>query len=64
MDDLTPEEATRVTVNGQYAGGFIGKPFRLDVTKSLKNGVNTVKIEPFAPKSVRLVVREKQQGER
>lgn len=33
-----------------------GRPFRLDVTKSLKNGVNTVKIEPFAPKSVRLVV--------
>ena len=59
MEELEPEEAARVTINGNYAGGFIGKPFRLDVTKYLKHGVNTVKIEPFAPKSVRLVVLEK-----
>jgi len=56
MDDLTPEEAARVTVNGSYAGGFIGRPFRLDVTRYLKHGANSVKIEPFAPKSIRLVV--------
>ena len=61
MDELTPEEAARVTINGNYVGGFIGRPFRLDVTSYLKHGVNTVKIEPFAPKSVRLCIlgREK-----
>ena len=56
MDELMSEEAARITVNGNYAGGFIGKPFRLDVTRHLKHGKNTVKIEPFAPKSVRLIV--------
>jgi hypothetical protein len=43
-------------INGHDAGGFIGRPFWLDVIRSLKHGVNTVKIEPFAPKSVRLVI--------
>jgi len=56
MDALGPEEAARVTVNDQYAGGFIGKPFRLDVTKYLKLGTNRIVIEPFAPKSARLAV--------
>jgi len=56
MDELKPEEAARVTINGQYAGGFIGRPFRLDVTRCLNNGANTVKIGPFAPKSARMVV--------
>ncbi len=54
LDELTPEAAARVTVNGQYAGGFIGKPFRLDVTKHLKPGVNRIDITPFAPKTARL----------
>jgi hypothetical protein len=45
-----------VTVNDQYAGGFIGKPFRLDVTKYLKLGAKQIAIEPFAPKSARLAV--------
>jgi hypothetical protein len=56
MDELTPEAAARVTVNGVYAGGFIGKPFRLEVTNHLKPGTNNVIIEPFAPKGIRLQV--------
>ncbi len=56
LDALTPEEAARVTVNDAYAGGFIGKPFRLDVTAHLKKGANTIRIEPFAPKSAHLAV--------
>lgn len=56
MDGLAPEEAARITINGSPAGGFIGRPFRLDVTRHLKPGENTIKIEPFAPKSVRLRV--------
>lgn len=59
--EMAPEQAARVTVNGQYAGGFIGKPFRLDVTRHLKPGANAIRIEPFAPKSVRLVVLNKNQ---
>jgi len=55
LDDLVPEAAARVTVNGQYAGGFIGKPFRLDVTRHLRPGTNRVDIAPFAPKRARLV---------
>ena len=48
LADLAPEAAARVTVNGQYAGGFIGRPFRLDVTRLLLTGPNTIRIEPFA----------------
>ncbi|MCX6924050.1 MAG: hypothetical protein NT154_12700, partial [Verrucomicrobia bacterium] len=28
-DELTPEAAANITVNGAYVGGFIGRPFRL-----------------------------------
>jgi len=56
LDELSPEAAARITVNGTHAGGFIGKPFRLDVTKHLKAGPNAIKIEPFAPKTARLVI--------
>ncbi len=54
MDDLS--EGASVKVNGKFAGGIIGKPFRIDVTKLLKPGANSVTIEPYAPKSVSLVV--------
>jgi hypothetical protein len=54
VEEIAPEAAACVTVNGQYAGGFIGKPFRLDVTRYLKADANRIDITPFAPKSVRL----------
>ena len=53
MDDL-PGEAAAVTVNGQPAGGLIGRPLRLDITRYLKPGENTILIEPLAPKAARL----------
>jgi len=56
LDELAPEAAASITINGQYAGGFIGKPFRLDVTRQLKAGRNTIKIAPFAPATARLLV--------
>ena len=56
---LTPEIAARVTVNGVTAGGFISKPARLEISKHLKPGPNTLRIEPFAPASVRLVIYPK-----
>ena len=56
LGPLTPETAARVTVNGRDAGGFIGNPSRLEVTRHLKPGANTLRIEPFAPESVRLAI--------
>ena len=56
MDSLSPEEAARVTVNDTYAGGIIGKPLRLEVTALLKSGANTIRIEPFAPKTAHLAI--------
>lgn len=58
MDDL-PGEAAAVTVNGEKAGGLIGRPLRLDITRRVKPGENTVLIEPLAPKSARLVFYER-----
>jgi hypothetical protein len=49
VDTLAPEEASRITLNDQDAGGFIGRPLRLNVTRYLKPGANRVRIEPFAP---------------
>lgn len=54
MENL--EEGASIKVNGKYAGGVIGRPFRLDVTTHLRPGSNTVLIEPYAPESVRLAV--------
>jgi hypothetical protein len=56
MHGLSPEEAARVTINGKDAGGFIGRPLRLDVADHLTSGENHIRIEPFAPSSARLLV--------
>ena len=56
MDGISPEEAARVSINGKDAGGLIGKPLRLEVTGRLVHGENRIRIEPFAPESVRLLV--------
>jgi len=53
---LAPEAAARVTVNGRAAGGFIGEPLRLDISRFLKSGSNTLRLEPFAPSALHLAV--------
>ena len=35
----------KVTINGQYAGGLWTKPYQLDITKLVKEGENTVRVE-------------------
>ena len=55
MNDIPHEAAAAVKVNGEFAGGFIGKPFRLNISKWIKSGANTIEIEPFAPTKVRIV---------
>lgn len=54
-DRIEPEGAAHVTVNGQYAGGFIGKPYRLNIGGQIKAGDNTVELKPFAPETVKIV---------
>ncbi len=56
LGPLAPEIAARVTVNGHDAGGFIGHPARLEISRHLKPGPNTLRLEPFAPQSVRLMI--------
>ncbi|HWQ91235.1 MAG TPA: glycosyl hydrolase [Clostridia bacterium] len=54
--DIGPETAARVSVNRTDAGGFIGQPARLEITRYLKPGVNTVRLDPFSAKSARLAI--------
>lgn len=54
MDGL-PESEAAVSVNGRPAGGVIGKPWRLEITRHLKSGENMIQIEPQAPKTARLI---------
>ncbi len=49
-------EGARVTINGQDAGGCIGAPHMLDVTRHVRQGANTVHIEPYAPERVTVAV--------
>jgi hypothetical protein len=54
-DAIAPEAATAVRVNDRYAGGFIGEPFRLEITSYLQPGKNQIVMQPFAPQEVRVV---------
>jgi hypothetical protein len=47
MSPEAGEDAAAVRVNGEYAGGFIGKPYRIEISTRLKAGSNAVRIEPF-----------------
>ena len=53
-----PEEAVAVRANGAYAGGAIGRPFRMEVTPHLKRGENLIEIRPMAPGQVKLAIYE------
>ena len=55
-DDVEGEKSAAITVNGAYAGGFIGAPYRLDVTKSVKPGANTLETKPFRLQNPRIVI--------
>ncbi len=58
-DDVDGEKSAAVTVNGSHAGGFIGAPYRVDVTKSVKEGANTLLAKPFRLKNPRIVIVRK-----
>ena len=46
---MTPpvREAALVTINGQPAGTAVAPPYRLDVTKLIKPGMNHIEIHVF-----------------
>jgi len=54
MDGL-PDDSAVVTINGVFAGGVIGRPLRLDITRHVTRGQNTATIEPLAPTAARIV---------
>lgn len=54
-DGTEGERSAAVTVNGAYAGGFIGAPYRLDITRLVKSGTNTLETKPFRLKNPRIV---------
>jgi hypothetical protein len=57
-DGTEGENSAAVTVNGAFAGGFIGAPYRLDITKWAKPGANTLEAKPFRLKYPKIVVAE------
>ena len=54
-EGIAPEGAAAIHLNGAYAGGFIGQPYRLEITKAVKAGENSITIAPFAPQKVKIV---------
>lgn len=54
--DGVPDEAAAVRVNDRLAGGCLGAPLRVNVTRQLRAGTNTIEIQPQAPRSARLLV--------
>ncbi len=55
-DDVAGEKSAAVTVNGAFAGGFIGAPYRLDITKSVKTGENILQMKPFRVTNPKIVI--------
>ena len=55
-DNVGGEKSAAVTVNGAYAGGFIGAPYRVNITKSVKPGANTLEVKPFRLKTPRVII--------
>lgn len=56
MKNVKPEMAVRISVNGKDVGGCIGSPLRKDITQHLTSGKNSIRIEPFTPELVQIVV--------
>ncbi len=54
-DGTEGENSAAVTVNGEFAGGFIGAPYRLDITRFAKAGANVLEAKPFRVKNPRIV---------
>ena len=53
--DEPVSSAAAVTINNTYAGGFIGAPFRLNITDKIRTGANRIEIAPFGSDNVKLV---------
>jgi hypothetical protein len=51
-----PDDSAAVTINGERAGGVIGRPLRLEIGRHVRAGSNLVVIEPLAPKKASVAV--------
>jgi hypothetical protein len=56
LSGIDVEGVARVKVNGKEAGGFIGEPYRLDITEHVIPGANTVQAEPFSAETITVEV--------
>ena len=57
-DEVEGEKSAEIRVNGAFAGGFIGAPYRLDVTKFVKPGANALALRPFRVKNPRVIIEQ------
>lgn len=55
-DGTEGENSAAVEVNGAFAGGFIGAPYRLDITRAVKAGANGLETKPFRLRNPRIVI--------
>ena len=58
FETIGQEDALRIHVNDADAGGFICAPFHLDITRFVKPGENTIRVEPFLPEKTTVFVVE------
>jgi len=57
-DGTEGENSAAIEVNGAFVGGFIGAPYRLDLTKAMKAGANKLIAKPFRIKNPRIIKGE------
>ncbi|MBP5320000.1 MAG: hypothetical protein J6334_03350, partial [Kiritimatiellae bacterium] len=57
-EDVEGEKSAALTVNGRFAGGFIGAPYRVDITQAVTAGANTLQVKPFRVVTPRIIVVE------
>ena len=55
-DEVEGEHSAEIRVNGVFAGGFIGAPYCLNVTKFVKPGANLLTLRPFRVKNPHVMV--------
>lgn len=55
-DGTEGEKSAALTVNGVFSGGFIGAPFRTEITASVRPGANSLCAKPFTIHNPRIVI--------
>ena len=61
-DGTEGENSAALTLNGEYAGGFIGRPFRSDITHLARKGENILVAKPFRVKNPHITMQNTRKG--